>query len=64
MTEKEVLLEINHLKAYFPVKRKSMKEEKKVIKAVDDISIEIYRGKHLELLVNQAQENPPLGEQF
>ncbi len=29
MAEKEVLLEINHLKAYFPVKRKSMKEEKK-----------------------------------
>lgn len=29
MTKKEVLLEINHLKAYFPVKRKSMKEEKK-----------------------------------
>lgn len=50
MTEKEVLLEINHLKAYFPVKRKSMKEEKKVIKAVDDISIEIYRGETLGIV--------------
>lgn len=47
MTKKEILLEINHLKAYFPVKRKSMKEEKKVIKAVDDISLEIFRGETL-----------------
>ncbi|MGN4125478.1 ABC transporter ATP-binding protein [Lysinibacillus sphaericus] len=50
MTEKEVLLEINHLKAYFPVKRKSIKEEKKVVKAVDDISIEIFRGETLGIV--------------
>ncbi len=50
MTKKEVLLEINHLKAYFPVKRKSMKEEKKMVKAVDDISIEIYRGETLGIV--------------
>ncbi|MFJ7737718.1 ABC transporter ATP-binding protein [Lysinibacillus sp. NPDC097287] len=50
MTNKEVLLEINHLKAYFPVKRKSMKEEKKVVKAVDDVSIEIYRGETLGIV--------------
>jgi len=50
MTEKEVLLEINHLKAYFPVKRKSMKEEKRMVKAVDDISIEIYRGETLGIV--------------
>ncbi|MFJ6207016.1 ABC transporter ATP-binding protein [Lysinibacillus sp. NPDC092081] len=50
MTKKEVLLEINHLKAYFPVKRKSMKEEKKVIKAVDDISLEIFRGETLGIV--------------
>ncbi|WP_107923857.1 ABC transporter ATP-binding protein [Lysinibacillus parviboronicapiens] len=50
MAEKEVLLEINHLKAYFPVKRKSMKEEKRVVKAVDDISIEIFRGETLGIV--------------
>jgi len=50
MTKKEVLLEINHLKAYFPVKRKSMKEEKKAIKAVDDISLEIFRGETLGIV--------------
>ncbi|ATP40012.1 peptide ABC transporter substrate-binding protein [Solibacillus sp. R5-41] len=50
MPKKEVLLEINHLKAYFPVKRKSMKEEKKVVKAVDDISLEIYRGETLGIV--------------
>lgn len=50
MTDREVLLEIHHLKAYFPVKRKSMKEEKKVVKAVDDISIDIYRGETLGIV--------------
>lgn len=50
MTEREVLLEIHHLKAYFPVKRKSMKEEKKVVKAVDDVSIEIFRGETLGIV--------------
>lgn len=50
MTDREVLLEIHRLKAYFPVKRKSMKEEKKVVKAVDDISIDIYRGETLGIV--------------
>ncbi len=50
MTDKEVLLEIHHLKAYFPVKRKSMKEAKKVVKAVDDISIDIFRGETLGIV--------------
>ncbi|MFJ7667009.1 ABC transporter ATP-binding protein [Lysinibacillus sp. NPDC097195] len=50
MKDKEVLLKIHHLKTYFPVKRKSMKEEKKVVKAVDDISIDIYRGETLGIV--------------
>ena len=50
MTDKEVLLKIHHLKAYFPVKRKSMKEAKKVVKAVDDISIDIFRGETLGIV--------------
>ena len=64
MTEKEVLLEINHLKAYFPVKRKSMKEEKRSLKRLMIFRLRFIEGKHLVLLANQAQENPPLGEQF
>lgn len=47
MTEKEVLLEIKQLKTYFPIKRKSLREKKKVLKAVDDVSIDIYRGETL-----------------
>ncbi|MEK4700009.1 dipeptide ABC transporter ATP-binding protein [Solibacillus sp. FSL R7-0668] len=50
MPKKDVLLKINHLKAYFPVKRKSMKEAKKVVKAVDDISLEIYHGETLGIV--------------
>ena len=50
MSNKAVLLEVRDLKAYFPVKRKSIREEKKVVKAVDDISIGIYKGETLGIV--------------
>lgn len=48
MSKQNILLEVRDLKAYFPVKRKSLREEKKVVKAVDDISIEILKVKRWE----------------
>lgn len=39
------LLQVNHLKKYFPIK-KSLKKEKSVyLKAVDDVSFQVQRGK-------------------
>ncbi|WP_431027664.1 ABC transporter ATP-binding protein [Lysinibacillus sp. LZ02] len=50
MSNKEVLLQIKQLKTYFPVKRKSIREQRKVVKAVDDITVEIYRGETLGIV--------------
>lgn len=45
----EVLLEIQHLKQHFPVKGKGF-FEKKTVKAVDDVSFQIYKGETLGLV--------------
>lgn len=41
--EKEVLIEVNNLKKYFPV-RGLLGRSKNVVKAVDDVSFKIYKG--------------------
>lgn len=38
------ILEIKHLKKYFPVKRKNFWDEQRFVKAVDDVSFNIRRG--------------------
>ncbi len=45
----EVLLEVKHLKKYFPLKKK-MGEEQKYVKAVDDVSFVIHKGEALGLV--------------
>ena len=42
--EKDVLIEVSHLKKYFHVGKN------KVLKAVDDVSLEIFRGETLGLV--------------
>ena len=43
--EKQVLLDVKNLKKYFNV------GNKKILKAVDDISLQIYKGETLGLVV-------------
>jgi peptide/nickel transport system ATP-binding protein len=50
ITEKKVLLEVEHLKQYFPVKRDSVFKPKTYVKAVDDISFKLNEGETLSIV--------------
>ena len=51
MTEREVLVEVNHLKKYFPItKGIVMQRHVGDVKAVDDVSFQIYKGETLGLV--------------
>jgi peptide/nickel transport system ATP-binding protein len=48
--EKKVLLKVDHLKQYFPVKSDSIFKPKAYVKAVDDISFHLYEGETLSIV--------------
>ncbi|MDU0206000.1 ABC transporter ATP-binding protein [Paenibacillus sp. MAH-36] len=48
--EKNVLVEINHLKQYFPIKGGILGRTVNHVKAVDDISFNIYEGETLSIV--------------
>lgn len=48
--EKNVLVEINHLKQYFPIKGGILGRTVNHVKAVDDISFHIYEGETLSIV--------------
>lgn len=50
MDEKDVLLEITNLKTYFPIKKGVFKHVVGHVKAVDDLSLKVYRGETLGLV--------------
>lgn len=50
MKEKEVLVRVEHLKKYYPVRGGLLRRVVDWVKAVDDISFEIYRGETLGLV--------------
>lgn len=47
--EKEVIMEISHLKKYFPV-QSSIRMQPASVKAIDDISLKVYRNETLSLV--------------
>ena len=48
--EKEVLLKVRGAKTYFPIKKGLMKRTVGYGKAVDDISLDVYKGETLGLV--------------
>lgn len=50
MENKEVLVELRHLKKFFPVNKGLFKKTKGVVKAVNDVDLCIYKGETLGLI--------------
>lgn len=50
MTANELLLEAKHLKKYFPIKKGILSKSKSFVKAVDDISLQVYKGETLGIV--------------
>ncbi|MBF8984352.1 dipeptide ABC transporter ATP-binding protein [Lutibacter sp. B2] len=48
--QKEVLMKVNHLKKYFEIKKGFIRSKIDYVKAVDDISFDIYKGETLGLV--------------
>ncbi|MDN3017023.1 dipeptide ABC transporter ATP-binding protein [Paenibacillus sp. BSR1-1] len=48
--KKKILLEVDHLKQYFPVKTDSVFKPKSYVKAVDDVSFHLYEGETLSIV--------------
>lgn len=50
MADRSVLLDVQHLKKYFPVQKGFMKRVVGTVKAVDDVSFSVYQGETLGLV--------------
>ena len=50
MQNKDILLKVRNAKTYFPIKKGIMKRTVGYVKAVDDISLDVYRGETLGLV--------------
>jgi peptide/nickel transport system ATP-binding protein/oligopeptide transport system ATP-binding protein len=48
--DKKVLLQVDHLKQYFPVKTDSLFKPKTYVKAVDDVSFHLFEGETLSIV--------------
>ncbi|MBU8770810.1 ABC transporter ATP-binding protein [Cytobacillus oceanisediminis] len=48
--EKNIILQVDQLKQYFPVKKDSIFKPKAYVKAVDDISFELFEGETLSIV--------------
>ena len=61
MAEKRKILEVKHLKKYFPLKKGNFKEGDPCVKAVDDITFDLYEGETLGLVGESGCGKSTLG---
>jgi len=59
--DKEALLSVQHLKVWFPAKRKLFGKQNEFIKAVDDISFDVYEGETVGLVGESGCGKTTLG---
>lgn len=59
--EKKVLMEVNNLKTYFPVGGGGLFAKKQYVKAVDDVSFQIYEGEVLGLVGESGSGKTTVG---
>ena len=59
--DQEPVLKINHLKTYFPIKKGLFGKTKEYVKAVDDVSFEVYPGETLGLVGESGCGKTTLG---
>ena len=61
MAEKRKILEVKNLKKYFPLKKGKYKEGDPCVKAVDDITFDLYEGETLGLVGESGCSKSTLG---
>lgn len=62
--KRQILIEVNNLVKYFPVRSGLLQRVSAWVKAVDNVSFHIYEGKRLAWLVSLVVARPLWGERF